>query len=106
MPELAGLANGGTVFEAHRATSSYASGALGSMITGLTPREHGASDGDAALGAEVFTVAEAARQAGVMTAMFFDDLARSTEIKLETFRQRSFRQKLLEQGANLLSRIL
>lgn len=71
MPELANLASGGgTVFETHRATSSYASGALGSMLTGVSPREHGASDADAALSSSVFTVAEAARQAGVVTAMF------------------------------------
>jgi hypothetical protein len=49
MPELANLASGGIVFDAHRATSSYASGALGSMLTGLSPREHGASDADAML---------------------------------------------------------
>ncbi len=70
MPELAALAGGGVVFDAHRATSSYASGAVGSMLTGLSPREHGASDADAALAPSVFTVAEAARQAGVVTAMF------------------------------------
>jgi arylsulfatase A-like enzyme len=72
MPELSNLANGagGVVFEAHRATSSYATGALGSMLTGVSPREHGASDADAALSSSVFTVAEAARQAGVVTAMF------------------------------------
>ena len=44
--------------------------------------------------------------ATAMTAMFFDDLAHSTEIKLEQFQRRSWRQKLLEQGANMLSRIL
>lgn len=70
MPELASLANGGIVFDAHRATSSYASGALGSMLTGLSPREHGASDADAMLVPGVFTIAEAARQAGIVTAMF------------------------------------
>jgi arylsulfatase A-like enzyme len=70
MPELASLANGGIVFDAHRATSSYASGALGSMLTGLSPREHGASDADAMLSGSVFTIAEAARQAGIVTAMF------------------------------------
>jgi arylsulfatase A-like enzyme len=78
MPELANLASGGTVFEAHRATSSYASGALGSMLTGLTPREHGASDGDAVLSPSVFTIAEAARQAGVVTAMFTTNPTTST----------------------------
>ena len=70
MPELAGLATGGSIFDAHRATSSFASGAMGSMLTGLSPRAHGAADGDAALSASVSTVAEAARQAGIVTAMF------------------------------------
>jgi arylsulfatase A-like enzyme len=70
MPELTALASGGAVFEAHRATSSFASGALGSMLTGASPREHGASDADGALSPAVFTVAEAARQAGIVTGMF------------------------------------
>ncbi len=70
MPELANLANSGVVFEAHRATSSWATGAVGSMLTGLSPREHGASDADAVLAPGVFTIAEAARQAGIVTAMF------------------------------------
>ena len=70
LPDLEALAKDGTVFESHRATSSYASGAVGSMLTGLGPRENGASDPDAALAPNVFTVAEAARQAGIMTAMF------------------------------------
>jgi arylsulfatase A-like enzyme len=70
LPDLEALAKDGAVFESHRATSSYASGAMGSMLTGLGPRENGASDPDAALAPSVFTVAEAARQAGVMTAMF------------------------------------
>jgi arylsulfatase A-like enzyme len=70
MPELTTLAKNGVVFEGHRATSSYASGALGSMLTGLSPREHGASDADTVLSPSVFTIAEAARQAGVVTAMF------------------------------------
>jgi arylsulfatase A-like enzyme len=71
MPELSSLASGGgIIFDAHRATSSWASGALGSMLTGVSPRQHGASDGDAALASSVVTIAEAARQAGVVTAMF------------------------------------
>lgn len=70
MPELASLAGGGIVFDAHRATSSWANAALGSMLTGLSPREHGAADADSALSPSVFTVAEAARQAGIVTAMF------------------------------------
>jgi len=68
LPELGAL--GGTVFEAHRSTSSFANGALASMLTGVSPREHGVSDADAALVPSVSTVAEAARRAGIMTAMF------------------------------------
>lgn len=67
-PELAQL--GGLVFEAHRSSSSVASGALGSMLSGLLPREHGASDPETAFAPTVFAIAEAARQAGIVTAMF------------------------------------
>lgn len=70
MPELMNLGSDGVVFDAHRASSSFSNAAVGSMLTGVTPREHGASDPDAALSPSVFTVAEAARQAGVVTAMF------------------------------------
>lgn len=68
--ELAQLATAGTVFEAHRASTSFASGALASMLTGLSPREHGISEPESALGGSRVTVPEAARQAGVVTAMF------------------------------------
>lgn len=70
MAELSQLATAGTVFEAHRATTSFGSGALASMLTGLPPRVHGVSDPEAMLGAAGITIAEAARQAGVVTAMF------------------------------------
>jgi arylsulfatase A-like enzyme len=40
------------------------------MLTGLAPREHGVTDSEAALRPEPVTIAEAARQAGVVTAMF------------------------------------
>jgi hypothetical protein len=69
-PELAQLATAGTLFESHRATTSFANGALASMLTGLPPRAHGVSEPDASLGAVGVTIAEAARQAGVATAMF------------------------------------
>ena len=68
--ELAQLATAGTVFDAHRATTSFASGALASMLTGLSARAHGVSEQDAMLGTAGVTIAEAARQAGVVTAMF------------------------------------
>lgn len=68
--ELGQLATAGTVFESHRASTSFASGALASMLTGLPPRVHGVSEPDAMLGTSGVTIAEAARQAGVVTAMF------------------------------------
>jgi arylsulfatase A-like enzyme len=68
--ELAQLATAGTVFESHRASTSFASGALASMLTGLPPRAHGVSEPEAMLGTTGVTIAEAARQAGVVTAMF------------------------------------
>jgi arylsulfatase A-like enzyme len=40
------------------------------MLTGLPPRAHGVSEPDAMLGTSGITIAEAARQAGVVTAMF------------------------------------
>jgi arylsulfatase A-like enzyme len=69
-PEIAALATAGTVFEAHRATTSFASGAMASMLTGLPARAHGVSEPDAMLGPNGITIAEAARQGGVVTAMF------------------------------------
>jgi cardiolipin synthase len=41
-----------------------------------------------------------------MTAMFLSDLDRSLEIKLETFVHRGFKERVMERGANLLSRLL
>ncbi|AKU97556.1 hypothetical protein AKJ09_04220 [Labilithrix luteola] len=69
-PELADLAQRGAVFETHRASTTLANGAVASMLTGLLPREHGVADPTAALNSSGFTIAEAARQAGVVTAMF------------------------------------
>lgn len=68
--ELAELAQRGAVFETHRASTTLANGAVASMLTGLLPREHGVADPTAALNPSGFTIAEAARQAGVVTAMF------------------------------------
>lgn len=70
MPELSGLAASGAVFEAHRASTSFGSGAMASMLTGLAAREHGVESPEAALGPNGLTIAEAARHAGIVTAMF------------------------------------
>jgi arylsulfatase A-like enzyme len=69
-PELAQLAASGLVFDAHRAPTSYASGSVASMLTGLSPRRHGITDAEAAIPAAIPLLAEAMRHAGVMTAMF------------------------------------
>jgi cardiolipin synthase len=41
-----------------------------------------------------------------MTSMYFSDLEHALEIKLETFVRRPWTQRILENGANLLSRLL
>lgn len=69
-PALASLVAGGSSFESHRASSGLASAAMASMLTGLSPREHGAAEADLPLSTSGPTIAEAARQGGVVTAMF------------------------------------
>jgi arylsulfatase A-like enzyme len=69
-PAIAALAASGDVFAPGRATTGVASGALGSMLTGLTARDLGLTDGDSRLPKEVTTVADAARQAGIASAFF------------------------------------
>ncbi len=70
LPELDGLAKNGIVFEKHRASSSWAGASLASMLTGLPPQLHGATDEGARLAASVTTVADAAKEAGVATGYF------------------------------------
>ena len=41
-----------------------------------------------------------------MDDIFMEDLKHSDEIKLDTFRQRSWFSKLIEQGASLMRRVL
>jgi hypothetical protein len=70
LPSLGSLASTSRVFDAHHATSTWAAASVGSMLTGVLPFEHGA-EGDASRLAEgIVTVGEAAREAGVSTAMF------------------------------------
>ena len=70
LPVLAGLAATSRTFDAHHATSTWAAASVGSMLTGVLPFEHGA-EGDASRLAEgIVTIGEAAREAGVSTAMF------------------------------------
>jgi hypothetical protein len=69
-PALTRLAASGTVFLAHRASSSLASAVLASMLTGLSPRTLGLERADARLPRGATTIAEACRQAGIATALF------------------------------------
>ncbi len=70
LPALDGLAKRAFVFDDHRSSTTLASGALASMLTGQTPRMHGVLDQSARLPASITTIADAARQAGVDTAFF------------------------------------
>jgi arylsulfatase A-like enzyme len=67
---LARLAREGTVFSLHRSASTLANAALASMLAGRGPRSLRLDDGDARLPSAVTTIADAARQAGVVTAYF------------------------------------
>lgn len=70
LPTLASIAQTGRTFDAHHATSTWAAASVASMITGVLPIEHGA-DGDASRLADgVITIGDAAREAGIATAMF------------------------------------
>ncbi len=70
LPALSAIAKRAFVFDDHRSSTTLASGALASMLTGVTPRMHGVLDQSARLPASVTTIADAARQAGVDTAYF------------------------------------
>lgn len=70
MPTLDALAKDGLVFEHHRATTSWAAGSFASVLTGLLPRQHGAEDEAARMSPEPVTIARAARDAGILSAMF------------------------------------
>jgi hypothetical protein len=70
VPELAALASAGSTFLAQRASSSLANAVVASMLTGLSPIEHGLVDESARLPDDVTTVQEACRQGSVLTAMF------------------------------------
>jgi hypothetical protein len=70
LPSLGALATTSLTFDAHRATSTWASASVGSMLTGVLPYEHGAEGDASRLADGIVTVGEAAREAGVSTAMF------------------------------------
>ena len=70
LPEIDALAQHGFTFTAHRAATTLSSGAMASMLTGLSPRDHGVLDQSARMPNGITTIADAARQAGIDTAMF------------------------------------
>ncbi len=67
---LAPLAREGTVFSLHRSSSTLANAALASMLAGRGARSLRLDDAEARLPAAVTTIADAARQAGIVTAYF------------------------------------
>ncbi len=69
LPELGALAAAGVTFDAQRATTTVPPGAVASMLTGLDALAHGVSEYDRKLPANVTTIADAARQGGVVAAM-------------------------------------
>lgn len=69
-PALDALAARGLVFDAHRAPTNYANGSVASLLSGLPAYRHGVQSADAVLETSTLTIAEAARQGGVVTAMF------------------------------------
>ncbi len=70
MPALDALAQRSVVFEQHRSGTTFASGAVASMLTGRSARAIKMDVPDARLPANVVTIADAARQAGVVTGYF------------------------------------
>lgn len=68
-PRLAALAAEGQLFEAHRAASTWPATSFASILTALPPPAHGVLE-RTQLPASVLTIADAARQAGVGTALF------------------------------------
>lgn len=70
LPALDALAEHALVFDQNRSNTTFASGAFASMLTGRAARAIKMDVPDARLPASVVTVADAARQAGVVTGIF------------------------------------
>lgn len=70
-PGLGDWARGGTRFEAARSPASWAMPSVATLLTGLEPARHHADDSDAALPAEVWTLAEVLQCEGMATASFY-----------------------------------
>lgn len=70
LPALGQVAEHALIFDQHRAGTTFASGTLASMLTGRAARAIKMDEPDARLPASVVTVADAARQGGVVTGFF------------------------------------
>ncbi|MGH7286222.1 MAG: sulfatase-like hydrolase/transferase, partial [Polyangiaceae bacterium] len=70
LPALGQLAEHALIFDQHRAGTTFASGTLASMLTGRSARAIKMDGPDARLPRSVVTVADAARQGGVVTGFF------------------------------------
>jgi arylsulfatase A-like enzyme len=70
VPELSALAGRGLVFENHRASSTLPNGAMAALLSGRASHDVGVDDDGAKLPQGVTTIADAARQAGIASAMF------------------------------------
>lgn len=70
LPTFDALAREGVIFERHRAPSTVVSAVMASLMTGLSPRQHGVEDGYARIPEGLPTLSTIARDASVHTAMF------------------------------------
>ena len=68
--EMSALASRGFVFESHRSSSTFANGAMAALLSGRPSRSVRVDDDGARLPRGITTIADAARQAGIATAMF------------------------------------
>jgi hypothetical protein len=70
VPVLGSLAASGVVFETHRNATSSAAGTLASILTGLDGNDHRVTDSFAKLPSGLTTIADCAREGGILTAFF------------------------------------
>lgn len=70
LPTLSELAASSTVFERHRAPSTFVGPVVASLLTGLPPEAHTVTDGGARLPERMTTIGAVARDRGLRTAMF------------------------------------
>lgn len=70
LPVLEELRSRSTAFLRHRSPTTVTSGVMASLLTGMSPRRHGVEDTGARLPDRLTTIAEAARDGSVQTAMF------------------------------------